>query len=233
MDADLQKNINYLINYNIMKKYFLAILCMFSLNSVFAQNVNTNSSENNGYNRVNIGYNASLISCSITRVDDYIPGALHGFTVGYTRGINLTHKLPLFLEVGAQMIYGGGSKNGLSVKQLRFAVPVNITYRFRINDDFKLSPYTGFALDVNAVERYNLGGYSGSLFDGFNYRGFAGSANRVSGTWQIGLNANYKKFLVGLEYGLDMNNYVNTNDDSLYQAHISQSHVALNFGYEF
>ena len=166
-------------------------------------------------------------------MDDFIPGALHGFTVGYTRGINLTHKLPLFLEVGAQMIYGGGSKDGLSVKQLRFAIPVNITYRFRINDNFKLSPYTGFALDLNAVGRYNYQGYSGSLFDAIALYGYEGSANRVSGTWQIGLNANYKKFLVGLEYGLDMNNYVNANADSDYRASISQSHVALNVGYEF
>ncbi len=217
-----------------MKKYFLAIFCMFSLNSVYAQNVDTNSSENNGYNRVNIGYNASLISCSAPSSDELIPGSLHGFMVGYTRGINLTHKLPLFLEVGAQMIYGGGSKSRLSIKQLRFAIPVNITYRFRINDNFKLSPYTGFAIDVNAVGRYNYGRYSGSLFDAFEFARYEGSANRVSGTWQIGLNANYKKFLFSVEYGLDMSNYASIYDgywDS--KETISQSHVALNIGYEF
>ena len=205
-------------------------MCLFFLNSAYAQNVSTNSSENNGYNRVSIGYNASLLSCSLTEMDRYVPGSLHGFTVGYTRGINLTNKLPLFLEVGAQMAYGGGSKDYLSIKQLRFVIPVNITYRFSINDNFKLSPYTGFALAVNAVGRYNYYGYSGSLFDDFEYMGETVSANRVQGTWQIGLNANYKAFLVGFEYGLDMNNFAVTRR---YGQSVSQSHIALNIGYEF
>ena len=178
---------------------------LFFLLAVFACTL-TAGAQNKGYNHVNFGYNGYLV--------DNFPD-MHGFRVGYARGINLKSTLPLYIEVGGQFVYGYNSYRAEKYDYIRLAIPVNVTYRFSVGDNWKIAPYAGLALGINclAQERET----STSLFD---FR----DTSRVQATWQAGCNFTFKKLLLGLEYGIDLNN-IAPDMDSM--------HFAMNVGLEF
>lgn len=121
---------------------------LFFLLAVFACTL-TAGAQNKGYNHVNFGYNGYLV--------DNFPD-MHGFRVGYARGINLKSTLPLYIEVGGQLVYGYNSYRAEKYDYIRLAIPVNVTYRFSVGDNWKIAPYAGLALGINclAQERERL-----------------------------------------------------------------------------
>ena len=86
-----------------------------------------------------------------------------GFDFGYLRGIRLAKKLPLYVEVGATMVYSsidntetnpeiatGEDQCDVTVRALSFEVPVFLTYRFNFGN-LHLAPYVGAKFRANAM----------------------------------------------------------------------------------
>ena len=87
-----------------------------------------------------------------------------GFDFGYLRGIRLVKKLPLYVEVGATMVYSsidntetnpgvatGEDQCDVTVRALSFEVPVFLTYRFKFANNIHLAPYIGAKFRANAM----------------------------------------------------------------------------------
>lgn len=97
-------------------------------------------------------------------------------------------------------------------------VPINVAYKFSINDQMSIMPYLGlkarFNVSANTSEEY-IRDYSEyyedvnekekySLFDKEIMEGEIMYAKRFQLGWQIGADLQFNKFLVGLSYGSDI-----------------------------
>ena len=105
-----------------------------------------------GYNRVYVGYSGVKGKIDIDGADDM---KFPGFSVGYLRGIGLTQKVPLYLEVGGEIDFNrySESEEGLDYKEtlLGLKIPVSLVYRLNINENFSISPLFGFDFRLNLM----------------------------------------------------------------------------------
>mgnify|MGYP004447309669 FL=1 len=126
------------------------------------------------------------------------------------------------------------NKESISSKMLSLSVPINVSYRLRITDGIDIQPYTGINLKVNV-----LGDITYTYEGHYHYDYYKESetkswfdeeygAKRFQMGWQIGLGVNFKKFYLGLEYGLDFMNLY--KPDYLDAKGISTSHVEVSLG---
>ena len=134
---------------------------------------------------------------------------LSGVVFGYLGGISLTQSMPLYLEVGANVQYNAKteSKRHYDIKYnyLGINVPVNVTYRFDLDNGIIIAPYTGLHLTGNLLANAKIDDESYSFFDDDD---FDETAKRVQFGWQIGANFSYKALNIGLEYNLDFNEFM-------------------------
>lgn len=181
--------------------------------------VNTDS-----YNRIYFSYLPSVLKIDGVDGDDL--GALDdvrklkgSFEIGYLRGIGLTDKVPLYLEVGGalQLRHNKNDIMGADVKVNMFSlnIPVSLAYRININDDFAISPNFGFDFRINMTGKVK-GEYEGEelfdvdLFDdmtfddGYDEHTIEGM-KRFQAGWHIGVGFDYKALYFGVNYGTDFN----------------------------
>ena len=146
-----------------------------------------------GYNIVSVGYDAMFL--------DQGYGTLNGVNLQYLHGFRVTKKVPLFLEIGADISYN--TKSYKSQYQHEYGgpyytskfrrniisgrIPLNVSYKFNIVKNFHIQPYTGLNFRIN----------------GFVGNGQFYGNNTFQGGWQIGLGFNVSKLYLGLQYGLD------------------------------
>ena len=161
-----------------------------------------------GYNRVYVGYSGVKGKIDIDGADDV---KFPGFSVGYLRGIGLTQKVPLYLEVGGEIDFNrySESEGGEDYKQtiLGLKIPVSLVYRLNINENFSISPLFGFDF------RLNLMGKGKSESDGesedwnlFDDDEMGGEAyKRFQAGWHIGVGFDYKALHFGVDYGTSFN----------------------------
>lgn len=142
-----------------------------------------------GYNIVSVGYAAMFL--------DQGYGTLNGVNLQYLHGFRVTKKVPLFIEIGADISYNTksykfqeyGIKSKLSIVSGR--IPVNISYRFNIVKNFSIQPYTGCYFRIN--EFIDRGHVATGHVD----------PETIQAGWQIGLGFNVSKLYLGLQYGFD------------------------------
>lgn len=164
------------------------------------------SNDCSNYNRFSFGYMGTNFHDSEDSDYDY---TLKGFTMSYVRGINLTNKLPLFLEVGGELNYGtwhdSDDEDEFRDNKLSLAVPVNLTYKLGFNNGMYIAPYAGIHLDLglvfNAKEKEYDDYYDETETYTYSYysekdMGF----NRFQVGYQIGANIGYKAFHFGVGY---------------------------------
>lgn len=142
---------------------------------------------------------------------------LTGLSFGYTKGIALSSNVPLFLEVGANILwthkkmdydydnyaYDGEDYDSAESDVLNMFsvnIPVNFGYKFVINDQFSLYPYVGVNFRVNAFGTYKNEGESYNIFD---KKEMGEAFNRFQAGWQIGVAFNFNKFMLAGSYGQD------------------------------
>ena len=159
--------------------------------------------------------------------------------VSYLHGFALNKKKPIFLETGFGIkwgmydvdiekkisIYTGVAREKLNL--FTFEIPVNIGYRFDTkNPDWKIIPYTGLYLRMHItgkLEAYDNSDYKdeANIFDSDE---FYPTFERFQCGWQLGCDFQYRQFVFGLSYGIDLNKiWIDT------RAFTS----SLNFGYRF
>ena len=161
-----------------------------------------------GYNRVYVGYSGVKGKIDIDGADDM---KFPGFSVGYLRGIGLTQKVPLYLEVGGEIDFNrySESEDGGDYKQtiLGLKIPVSLVYRLNINENFSISPLFGFDFRLNLMGKgkYEYDGESEdwNLFDDDEMDGEA--YKRFQAGWHIGVGFDYKALHFGVDYGTSFN----------------------------
>ena len=161
-----------------------------------------------GYNRVYVGYSGVKGKIDIDGADDM---KFPGFSVGYLRGIGLTQKVPLYLEVGGEIDFNrySESEGGEDYKQtiLGLKIPVSLVYRLNINENFSISPLFGFDFRLNLMGKgkYEYDGESEdwNLFDDDEMDGEA--YKRFQAGWHIGVGFDYKALHFGVDYGTSFN----------------------------
>ena len=161
-----------------------------------------------GYNRVYVGYSGVKGKIDIDGADDM---KFPGFSVGYLRGIGLTQKVPLYLEVGGEIDFNrySESEDGEDYKQtiLGLKIPVSLVYRLNINENFSISPLFGFDFRLNLMGKgkYEYDGESEdwNLFDDDEMGGEA--YKRFQAGWHIGVGFDYKALHFGVDYGTSFN----------------------------
>lgn len=133
-------------------------------------------------------------------------GDANTLNLGYVHAFSIA-KCPLFLEVGGGLNYLTTKIDGSDAKMhmLGLRVPVNIVYKWKINDNLALKPYTGFGLKLQLLGKLKGDGESINLFDDDDMGG--DSFNRFQAAWQIGCSLDIKDFNVGIGYSLDLNEF--------------------------
>lgn len=237
-------NKNYHINTMFRKiKWMLPVLLLGITVSVNAQTEeDTEVSENatpakvveKGYNRFQLDYNGTWWTGSatgmggsqfqktaaVTNDKDFF----WGFDASYLRGIRLAKSLPLYLEVGASLVYSsidseesnpenyeGEDKCDVTVRMLSFEVPVFLTYRFKFKNGMHVSPYLGAKFRANAMmklayvksvrgEKYE----TNDLFEteSYTYQGeeFPSKYRRFQACGEAGVNFGYKMLNLKVAY---------------------------------
>lgn len=175
-----------------------------------------------GYNRVYVGYSGVKGKVDLSGFDDI---KYPGFSVGYLRGIGLTQKLPLYLEVGGEINFNRCSDfpyieeltevPGIDYKEtvLALKIPVSLAYRLSINDDFAITPKFGFDFRLNLMgkAKAEAGGESidWNLFDDDemldNHPIAMEGYKRFQAGWHIGVGFDYKALHFGVDYGTSFN----------------------------
>lgn len=158
-----------------------------------------------GYNRIYVSYLPSKLKVSDSDGNIKMKGS---FEAGYLRGIGLTSNVPLYLEVGGALQYRSYSEEDYGyetkVNALSLNIPVALTYRININEDFAISPNFGFDFRINMMGKFKElddDGEELSNFDLFS----DGDWKRFQAGWHIGVGLDYRALHFGVQYGTDFN----------------------------
>lgn len=167
------------------------------------------------YNRVAVSYDNTYYHNNWKESD--ANWSTNGFGLNYIHGFKLSSSMPMFIELGGNidfMFYSDSEKDeGITytdrIQDINLQVPVNYTYRFNVADNFSIAPYLGlnFKLHLLTQERGEVKGHGVneksdwvSFFDkdkvGEGYK-------RFQMGWQVGVNFQYTKFSLGIQYGTD------------------------------
>ncbi len=161
-------------------------------NSSKKSNGNTANTEN--YNRITAAYN----SVSVQDLD------LMGFSVGWTKGINIANGLPLYLETGIGVMYAFGDytdwkEDTYEESYLGVNVPLQLTYKFSPIEMMAIAPYAGLNLRGNILGKEKWPDYD-ETYDWFE-EGY--DAKRFGVGASLGVNFDFNKFSIGVGYTFD------------------------------
>lgn len=200
--------------------------------------------DTNNYNRISLGF--SMFVSKIEVNSDLNTYRFHGGELDYVRGINLTKKAPVFLEVGGRVTYDmyktiksevESQEISLSRSFLALSVPVSFTYKATFGNGFYLAPYLGPHLRVNILgqdklaykiqqngvdevdveEKYGL----------FDNDATDPTFKHIQFGAQGGLNLGYKRVNIGVGYYFDSPIYKLENKSML--MHGLSASVGINF----
>jgi len=204
-----------------MKRLLYIILSITTLFSTVA-NAQFIKNDTSSYQRYEVAYASQRINGLVKKdtwkaVDTEIKAI--GVELGYLRGINVTSKLPLFVELGGQVTYTH-TRDELKGKKymhtfISASVPINAAYKLVFSDfDFiSIVPFIGPNFKFNLIG--NIQGESqGNQFD-YSYlnkeqmahRG--GKASRYQFGWNYGVGINVCKLgYVGCRIQKDRKDYL-------------------------
>lgn len=251
-----------------MKKYLLAVCLMTTSLMASAQFVTSGGNKMMGSTSSTEDYNSFRFSYSPTTIDLGTIGAilealgaslpqLNGFSLEYTRGINIVNDLPLFLEVGAGVklqnaassseeeddMYIYKYKYSLNVASLY--IPLNVGYKIAVTEDFAIMPYVGlmgqFNLSATATNSYEYD-YHKEFEDFLGYKDESekesqnlfdkkvmgeNTFRRLFFGWQVGANIAIKDFHIGANYGTTLGRIVNNIEG------VKLKGATISIGYNF
>lgn len=173
------------------------------------------------YNRIYVGGLMSFVNGGdVEGMKKLTDSGLGKFEIGWTIGLPVSNKIPLYVEAGLNASSPGFSHevdddpwctSDLKVDFLRCAVPVNITYRHSLGNRMFISPYAGVQLSIADFGYHrDYGGDGNDVF-------LDTDANLRFGC-QVGVNFDYKWLHVGLAWNHffekgNLSNYYNSDLD--------------------
>lgn len=191
------------------------VVCLLGIAAtVSAQFANPNSSSSyngdmNGWQGLRVSYHP--MSLSPDKEDNI---GMTGFSAGYVKGVALSQNVPIFLEVGANLLWASndlteylfGDYKNASAKLNMFSVniPVNFGYKYTVDEKFSIDPYIGLNFRINAVgkiktkigDEYKSENESIDVFskDDMEEYNMGDAWKRFQADWQIGVAFNINKF---------------------------------------
>lgn len=211
------------------------------------------------YNNVSISYNSDHYGYNSewygSDKDDDPSFSTNGLGLNYIHGFGLSSKLPMYLEVGANLnfnFYSNTEKfDGARYKQqfqnYNLAIPVNFAWKFNLPKGFTITPYTGINFRLNMASKGRVGAEDDGVSvwgDWVNYlkkdeeKGVDKDDvwNVFQMGWQIGARASWKSFTLGLQWGVDfIPAYSYTYKEEGFNAKysINTTRFKLSLGYNF
>lgn len=207
-----------------------AVLCaLLAAAPTFAQGNAQIVSAKESYNTLSVSYTDVTISPK-----EGTDTSLNGFSFGYLRGIGVMENHPLFIEAGIKFSMGFDSDtydsdyDDITIKQTlaSLAVPVNVAYKFNINDKFAIKPYVGLGLKLHVIGKYTLElDDEKKSLNWFDKKDMDGDAyKRFQLGWHLGVAFQYNRVSLGVDYGTDFIQFAKN---------VSSSTVNLNLGFDF
>lgn len=192
-------------------KTLLLAAAMMVCASASAQFTNASSKKSSSSTEVTSGWNNLYVQYNSHKFNDndeplFHKGSMDGFTIGYNRGIGLSSSMPLYLEVGGGLQYSTGSNHEEDVHMLSVVAPVSVLYHFSIpNSTIGIEPLAGLNFRYNGWgEIKDEDGKS----DPFSKDDYDDPANRFQVGLHLGVNAVFKKFVLGLKYNIGLSNFL-------------------------
>ncbi len=199
-----------------MKKItsLLAIAAFIFATNAKAQLVN----DSEGWQRIEASF---AVQKFITEVDNHsTEDKTKGFELGYVQGINLTTRIPLFLELGGQLTWthSKDEENGITNKQtfMSIGIPVNIAYKFSFanSETISIVPFIGpnFKFNLIGIEKYN--DEKISYFNKDDMGGEDNTAKRFQVGLNLGVGVNISQHLyVGYRFQPDFTRYIDLGNE--------------------
>ena len=178
-----------------------------------------------------------------------------GVEIGYIKGINLTNRRPLFLELGGELTFSHAKKEHHETYDLGFytitekseykstflsiGIPVDAAYKFSFSsNDISVTPFFGFNFKVNLLgkekdKEYEYAEdkeveYKYSYFDSDAEEVGDDTANRFQFGLNLGVGVDLGNFYVGYRFQPDLIKYWK-NDNFEMKSHTSLVTVGLYF----
>lgn len=223
-----------------MKKIFIMAACLVAMATTASAQFmgggsasSSSSSDGEGYTSIRLHYNNFEIEPKVGSYD-----AVPSFGISLVKGWAISQDMPLFLEAGVGASYTTGELYKDEYAKLEYSaisaeIPVNIGYKFQINDEFAIMPFVGVSARYNITGKaevkandgggydddgdyyggyYAKAGYDYGYDDDYGYgyeeyenEGAEEDAKKFQFGWQIGARAMYNQFSVGVSYGADFN----------------------------
>lgn len=186
------------------------------------------------YNRIGLSYD-------YTYYTEPVATSTNGFGLNYMHGFSISKSHPMFIELGASLGFNfhGDSEwdddeDELVKSQFQnfnVKVPVNFTWRFRLGDNFYVSPFAGLNFQLNYIERERVG-VAGIWSDWENMLDDDYGWNVFQMGWQAGLNFQYDQVLLGAQIGTS---FIPSYHESFagYNVNVHNTCFKLTLGYEF
>jgi len=185
-----------------------------------------------GYDQITISYTNGHFGYDYpSGNDEPDPISTNGFSLKYLHGFSLSASLPMYIEAGLNFNYNFHSAEddeGYSVTKFQhsaLAIPVNFAYKFNVTETVAIKPFLGLNFKINTSTKSRmeltdkfLDDYkelTGQRYDGetesdwqnFFDKDDMGSKdatwNRFQLGWHIGVDFQFNKFLIGVNYGTD------------------------------
>lgn len=173
-----------------MKKIFAIVALMLSVMTVNAQN-----------NEVYIQINPSTLHADGAGAENLSP---FGLAAGYNRLFGIGCEDNLKLIAGGKFNYSWTSKNDEDWSLMKIAIPVSVGYHFQAGN-IGIMPFAGIDCSFYPLAKVKTNGKSINLFDE-DEAGLA-KASRVQVGGHIGVDADYKNFVLGVAYQSDFTKF--------------------------
>ena len=225
---------------------------IFATLAIAALALNTSAQLRNdpeGYTRLQFSFVPGKFSFEMDNaLENNIEIKTKGGSIAYIKGISLTDKMPLFLELGGRLTFTHGKdkesyddfSSEYKVSLMDIAIPCNVAYKFAFDsNDIEIIPFVGPNFKFNIVGIYK----SSETEDGKTYKQKSSFFNEddmkaiggeKSKRFQMGMNLGvgfrFGGVYLGYQIQPDFSAYAKFNDES-YETKCKtfNQHVTLGF----
>jgi len=187
---------------------FAVAAFLFSANAK-AQLVN----DTEGYQRIEASF---AVQKFITENDNHSEeDKTKGFELGFIKGISLTNRIPLFLELGGQLTWTHSKDEVDNVDNkvtfMNIAIPVNVAYKFAFanSENITIVPFVGPNFKFNVIGKEKWGDEKVSYLSKDDMGGKDNRANIFQVGLNLGVGVNIaQRLYVGYRFQPDFTKYI-------------------------
>lgn len=197
-------------------KYFFSAVLVAMATTASAQFANSGSSRSfsgssastDDYFRVKLSYD--FATPTFDTHYSYDVNTFVGLSLEFLEGKCISQNMPLFFEYGMNVTwstltesddygYSYYYSDDVTTNIIHFTIPLNIAYKFAVNEGLTIEPHVGVHTRFNALGRQSIDDESISFFDKKDMgKEYVWNRYQIGG--QAGLGFSFNNFYVGWEY---------------------------------